>query len=261
MVFQLGKKTFTQRLLLGTASYPSLTIMQDAILQSNTEIITVSLRRQSHGKQENSFWQHVKNLGCTILPNTAGCRNAKEAITTAYLAREVFATNWLKLEVIGDDYSLQPHPFELLKATQQLIADGFEVFPFCTDDFILCQQLAELGCNTLMPWGSPIGSGQGLLNKHALKMLRKRLPHINLIIDAGIGSPSHAIEAMEMGFDAVLINTAIAQALDPCKMANAFCLSVRAGRLAYEAGIIPQRDFATPSTPLINTAFRYGSDA
>lgn len=257
MSFCIAEQIISQRLLLGTALFPSLASMQQAIKESQTEVVTVSLRRQNQSNKGNIFWQHIKNLQCHVLPNTAGCRTAKEAITTAHMAREIFATNWIKLEVIGDDYTLQPHPLELLKATQQLIADGFEVLPFCTEDLILCQQLVDLGCKIIMPWGSPIGSGQGLLNIYALNILRQRLPHICIIIDAGMGSPSQAAQAMEMGFDGVLLNTAIACALDPVKMAQAFAAAVQAGRLAFEAGLIAKRDFAKPSTPLLDIPFHF----
>lgn len=258
MTWQLANQDLSSRFLLGTALYPSPHIMREAIIQSNTEIITVSLRRQApenKNTQNNSFWDYIKNLGCRILPNTAGCRSAREAITTAQMAREVFNTPWVKLEVTGDDYTLQPDPFELVKATEELVREGFIVFAYCTDDLVLCQKLLDLGCQVLMPWASPIGSGQGILNPYALRTLRKRLAQATLIIDAGIQTPSQAAQAMEMGFDGVLANSAIALSGDPAKMATAFAKAIIAGRTAYEAGLMPKRDMASPSTPILGQPF------
>lgn len=258
-MLQIADQLLNSRLLLGTARYPSLSIMQQAIQASHTEVLTVALRRQSPqqaGGQQ--FWNAIKNLGCHILPNTAGCHNVNDAITTAEMARELFQTNWIKLEVIGDDYNLQPDPLALPHAAKQLVDRGFEVLPYCTDDLVLCRRLVDCGCNILMPWGSPIGSGLGLLNNHALTTIRERLPNVTLIIDAGIGKPSHATQAMELGFDAVLLNSAVSLAQDPVKMAGAFRDAIHAGRAAYEAGAMPQRNFASPSTPLIDVPFWHG---
>lgn len=255
-MWQLAKKTIQNRLLLGTAQYPSLDIMKKSIEASQCDVITVSLKRQLPGKNEtNLFWNTIKSLNRYLLPNTAGCRNAIDAITTAEMARELFQTHWIKLEVIGDEFNLQPHPIELLKAAEILIKKGFEVFPYCTDDLILCQRLVDIGCQILMPWASPIGSGKGLINPYALETLRLRLPNISLIIDAGIGKPSHAIQAMELGFDGVLLNTAVSQAHHPIKMAEAFNHAIKAGRMGYEAGIMTSKNMASPSTPLIDTPF------
>lgn len=255
-MWKLADKILASRLLLGTARYPSLEILKNAVKASGAEIITVSLRRQApQAKTGENFWEQIKSVGCHVLPNTAGCYNVKDAITTAEMAREVFATNWIKLEVIGDDYNLQPDPFGLLSAAEALIKKGFEVFPYCTDDLVLCQRLVNVGCRILMPWGSPIGSGKGLLNPYALTTLRERLPDITLIIDAGIGKPSHAVQALEIGYDAVLLNTAVSQALDPIKMASAFNVAVTAGRAAYEAGMMLERNMAVPSTPTIDQPF------
>lgn len=256
MSLTLGNISLNSRLFLGTARYPSPAILRDAIKQSATEVITVSLRRQSLTQDEGgAFWDYVKDLGCHILPNTAGCYGAKEAIVTAQMAREIFNTHWIKLEVIGDDYTLQPDPFGLLEAAKELIAQGFEVFPYCTDDLILCQRLVDVGCKILMPWAAPIGSAKGLLNPYALKTLRERLPEVILIVDAGIGAPSHAAAAMELGFDAVLLNSAVALAQDPVKMAVAFAKAIEAGHLAANAGLLPARDLASPSTPVLGTPF------
>jgi len=255
MTWQIDNKQFTSRLFLGTALYPSPAVMQQAVKSSQTEVITVSLKRQAVNQGGQVFWNYVKELGCHLLPNTAGCRTAEEAINVAEMSREIFNTNWIKLEVIGDDYTLQPNPFELLKATQELIKRGFVVFPYCTEDLILCQKLRDAGCKILMPWGSPIGSGQGLMNIFALKTLRHRLPDITLIIDAGIGAPSDAAQAMELGFDGVLLNSAVALAHEPIKMAHAFSLAIQSGRHAFEAGIMEPRNMAKASTPLIDTPF------
>lgn len=253
----LGGKTFASRFFIGSALYPSPQVMCEAIEVSRAQVVTVSLRRQAaqdnqHGE---AFWQQIKKLSVDVLPNTAGCSTVKEAVNTALMAREVFDTNWIKLEVIGDDYNLQPDPFALLEATKELISQGFEVFPYCTDDLVLCSKLAELGCNILMPWGAPIGTGQGLLNPYALKTLRQRLPELSLVVDAGIGLPSHASQAMEMGFDAVLLNSAVALAQDPVIMASAFGQAIEAGRSAYLAGAMPARDTASPSSPVVGQPF------
>ena len=254
--WQLAGKQLTSRFLIGSSLYPSPEIMQQAIRASGAEIVTLSLRRQSPSlNTKNPFWELIKQFNLHLLPNTAGCHSAKEAITTALMAREVFHTTWIKLEVIGDAYNLQPDPFALLEATKELVSQGFEVFPYATDDFILAQKLVEAGCNIVMPWAAPIGTGKGLINPYALKTLRERLPETILIIDAGLGSPSHAAQAMEMGFDGVLLNTAIAEATDPVKMAEAFAAGIQAGRLAFEGGLVLQRDLAKPSTPTLGTPF------
>lgn len=255
-MWNLAGKIINNRLLLGTACYPSLDLMQQAIVASETEIITLSIKRQTRSKQAGEgFWQAVKQLGCHLLPNTAGCRDANSAITMARLARELFNTCWIKLEVIGDEYNLQPDPFELIKAATILIEEGFEVFPYCTDDLVLCQKLVDAGCNILMPWAAPIGSGRGLINSYALETLRHRLAKTMLIVDAGLGKPSHAAQVMELGFDGVLVNSAIALATDPAIMANAFHQAVIAGHQAFTAGMMIARNIAQPSTPLIDTPF------
>jgi thiazole synthase len=258
-MWNLANTTLSSRLLLGTACYPSLQTMQEAIVASGAAVITVSLRRQSpQEKASNPFWDSLKKLPCHILPNTAGCHQASDAITTAEMAREIFNTHWIKLEVIGDDYNLQPDPFELVKAAKALVQAGFEVFPYCTDDLVLCQRLVDCGCRILMPWASPIGSGKGIVNPYALETLRARLPDITLIVDAGIGKPSHAVQAMELGFDGVLLNTAVAEATHPVQMASAFQHAVIAGRRAFEAGTMQARSTASPSTPLLDTPFWHG---
>ena len=253
-------RDLTSRFLIGSAQYPSPAILEQAVKASHAEVITVSLRRQSPDKKGgHQFWELLRNLGLTVLPNTAGCHSAKEAVALAEMSREIFSTDWIKLEVIGDDYNLQPDPINLLMAAEQLIDKGFKVFPYCTDDLVLCKSLAEMGCEVVMPWGSPIGTGQGLMNPYALQTIRDRLPDTKLIVDAGIGKPSHACQAMEMGYDGVLLNTAIAKAVDPVQMAVAFCDAINSGRTAYSAGTIPQRQTATPSTPTAGTPFWHQS--
>jgi thiazole synthase len=244
------------RLLIGTALYPSPAIMEEAIRASGAEIVTVSLRREAAGgKAGDAFWKIISSLGLKVLPNTAGCRTVRDAVTTAQMARELFGTPWVKLEVIGDDETLQPDVVGLVEAADILIRDGFEVFPYCTEDLTVVGRLIDVGCQVVMPWASPIGSAKGLLNPYLLKTLRGRFPDIPMIIDAGLGAPSHAAVAMEMGFDAVLLNTAIAKAADPVAMARAFRLAVEAGRLGFEAGLMEPRDFASPSTPVVGTPF------
>jgi len=244
------------RLLLGTAQYPSPKILQDAIVSSACEIITVSVRRESSSdKAGQHFWSLLKETNTHILPNTAGCRSAKEAITTAQMARELFDTKWIKLEVIGNDDNLQPNVFELVEAAKELSSQGFQVFPYTTDDIIVAERLLTAGCEVLMPWGSPIGSGRGLQNLFALETMRAYFPDTPLIVDAGIGLPSHASQAMQIGYDAVLLNTAVAKSGDPIAMAKAFSYAVEAGRLAYQADPIEQRDMAAPSTPVVGTPF------
>jgi thiazole synthase len=255
-MWHLADKALSSRLLIGSSQYPSLQIMQDAIQAAEAGVITVALRRhQPKEKNSTVFWQCLQKTSCHILPNTAGCHTAKEAIFIAEMARELFNTSWIKLEIFGDAYNLQPDPFELINAAKILIAEGFEVFPYCTEDLVLCQRLVDLGCRILMPWAAPIGSGRGLLNPYALETLRARLPKTTLIVDAGIGKPSHAIQAMELGFDGILLNTAIALADNPVQMATAFRYAIIAGRLAYEAGTMPERNMAHPSTPLVDTLF------
>ena len=254
-MLNIGNTQINSRFLLGTAQYPSPEILKTAVLSAKTEIVTVSIRRQLPNVATNPFWELLKSLKCHILPNTAGCFSAKEAIVTAKMARELFNTNWIKLEVMGDEHTLQPSPIELIKAAQVLIEDGFEIFPYCTDDLICCKELINLGCNILMPLASPIGTGKGILNPHALRLLRDRFPDKIIIIDAGIGKPSHAIQAMEYGVDAVLLNTAVAQSNNPVRMALAFSKAIEAGRIAYESGLIPERDLAMMSTPLIGKPF------
>jgi thiazole synthase len=188
-----------------------------------------------------------------VLPNTAGCHSAKEAVTTAKMARDIFRTAWIKLEVIGDADTLQPDVFGLVEAAAELAADGFEVFPYTTEDLVVADRLLQAGCRVLMPWGAPIGSGRGLNNAFGLRALRAHFPDVPLIVDAGIGRPSHAVQAMELGIDGVLLNTAVAMAGDPVAMAGAFARAIEAGRAGFEAQPMEPRDLAVPSTPVAGT--------
>jgi thiazole synthase len=255
-MLKLYGASFSSRLLLGTAQYPSPDILRHAVEASRAEIVTVSLRRESaRARAGQGFWKLIEQLGARVLPNTAGCRTAKEAVATAKMARELFGTPWVKLEVIANDDTLQPDLFGLVEAATILCAEGFEVLPYTTEDLGAAERLVGAGCSVLMPWAAPIGTARGLINKDGLRTLRAYFPDVALIIDAGLGAPSHAAEAMELGYDAVLLNTAIAKAGDPIKMARAFSRAVEAGRLAFEAGLIEPRDMAIPSTPVAGTPF------
>ncbi len=244
------------RLMLGTAQYPSPAVLAAAFRASGAGVATVSLRREGGGSRAGEdFWRIIRELGVRVLPNTAGCHSVREAVTTAEMAREVFGTPWIKLEVIGNTDTLQPDPFALVEAARILLADGFEVFPYTTEDLVVAGRLVDAGCRVLMPWGAPIGSGLGLVNPYGLRALRARFPDVALVVDAGLGLPSHAAAAMEMGYDAVLLNTAVARAGDPVTMARAFARAIEAGALAAGADPMPARDMAAASTPEIGRAF------
>lgn len=252
MTLELYGKTVSSRLLLGTARYPSPAILAEAVRRSKTEIVTVSLRRETAGgKAGGAFFQLIRDLGVHVLPNTAGCHSAREAVLTAKMAREVFGTSWIKLEVIGHHDTLQPDVFELVESAKILGSEGFEVFPYTTDDLVVGEKLLAAGCRVLMPWCAPIGSAMGAQNLPALRSMRAEFPDVPLIVDAGIGRPSHATEVMELGYDAVLLNTAVASAGDPPDMAEAFAKAIEAGHAAHHAGMLEPRDMAVPSTPVI----------
>jgi thiazole synthase len=248
---------FSSRLLLGTARYESPRQLTDAIGVADPAMLTVSLRRQLAASKESgqSFWDLLRETGRVILPNTAGCLSAREAVQTACMARELFQTNLIKLEVIGDEVSLQPDPFGLVEAASELVKLGFQVLPYCTEDWVLCRHLMNAGCEVLMPWAAPIGTGQGPRNPRALRELRERVPQIPLIIDAGIGLPSHACQVMEWGFDGVLLNTAVSRANDPLQMARAFANAIRAGRGSFLAGPMVEQQTAVSSTSEIGRPF------
>ena len=249
-------KDISSRLMLGTAQYPSPSVLAEAFRRSGAGIATVSVRREAGAERAGAaFWDLVRNLGVTLLPNTAGCHSVREAVTTAQMARELFDTPWIKLEVIGHADTLQPDPFGLVEAARILSEDGFQVFPYTTEDVVLADRLLGAGCEVLMPWGAPIGTGLGLTNVYGLRTLRAQFPEVPMVVDAGLGLPSQAAMAMEMGFDAVLLNTAVAKAGDPAAMAEGFARAVEAGRLAFEADPMEPRDMAAPSTPVIGKAF------
>jgi thiazole synthase len=244
--FNLAGEIFGSRLLLGTAGYPTQRILIDAVAASGCEIVTVSIRRislQGHGFDTVNVLSKYR-----FLPNTAGCETARDAIRTAELAREALDTNWVKLEVIGDRETLYPDVTELVDATCRLTDDGFAVLPYCTDDPVVCQRLADVGAVAVMPMGSLIGSGMGVANPANLELICRRVA-VPVIVDAGIGTASDAVIAMELGAAAVLLNTAVAKADDPARMAAAMRHAVEAGRHAYLAGRIPRRGRAEPSSP------------
>jgi thiazole synthase len=251
-------RRFSSRLLLGTSRYPSPQILQTAVALAQPAMLTASLRRQNLSSgdtaSDNSFWNLLRQMNVPVLPNTAGCHSVQEVIATAHMAREVFETDWIKLELIGDDYTLQPDTLNLVEASSRLIKDGFKVLPYCTEDLVLCQRLVDVGCQAVMPWAAPIGTGKGPINPYAMRMLRERLA-VPMIVDAGLGLPSHATQVMEWGFDAVLLNTAVALAQDPILMAGAFAKAVQAGRDAFRAGTMAEQHSAQASTPVLGTPF------
>ncbi|MCC7006835.1 MAG: thiazole synthase [Ottowia sp.] len=249
-------ESFATRLLLGSARYPSPAILEQAVIAAVPAMLTASLRRQSaqditHG---SDFWALLHKMNVPILPNTAGCHSVSEVVTTAMMARELFATDWIKLELIGDDYTLQPDTLNLPQAADQLLREGFKVLPYCTEDLVLCQRLVDVGCQAIMPWAAPIGTGRGVMNPYALRLLRERLA-VPMLIDAGLGLPSHACTVMEWGYDGVLLNTAVAQSGQPVQLARAFSQAVQAGRLAFLGGAIAQQDQAQASTPVLDMPF------
>jgi len=254
-------ESFASRLLLGTSRYESPAQLATAIRAADPALLTVSVRRQLPGGHPSlqdtgkSFWDLLRNTGRKILPNTAGCHTAREAVNTASMARELFQTNFIKLEVIGDEVNLQPDPFGLVDAARELVKLGFQVLPYCTEDWVLCRRLMDAGCEVLMPWAAPIGTGQGPRNPRALRELRERAPEIPLIVDAGIGLPSHACQVMEWGFDGVLLNTAVSRSLDPVRMAGAFAEAIKGGRNAFLAGPMIVQEKAVSSTPEIGRPF------
>lgn len=248
--------SFPSRLLLGTAAYPSLDMMRKAVEAARPAMITVALRRHNPASESSGeFWRLLQETGVPLLPNTAGCLSVQEAVTTAHMARELFETDWIKLELIGHDDTLQPDVFQLVEAADILVRDGFKVLPYCTEDLIACRRLLDAGCRALMPWAAPIGTGLGAVNGYALRLLRDRLPDIPLIIDAGLGLPSHAAQVMEWGFDGVLLNSAVSRSGRPVQMAKAFAQATEAGRNAYEAVPMPPSEHTRASTPAVGQPF------
>ena len=248
----IGNKTFTSRLFTGTGKFANSKLMAEAIKASGSELATMALKRVDIDNREDDILSPLVAAKVNLLPNTSGAKNAREAVFAAQLAREALGTEWIKLEIHPDPKYLMPDPIETLQAAEQLVREGFIVLPYCHADPVLCKRLEEAGCAAVMPLGSPIGSNKGLASKEFLEIIidQARVP---VVIDAGIGAPSHAAEAMEMGADAVLVNTAIAAAADPLVMARAFRLAVESGRMAYESGLATQEKHAIGSSPL--TAF------
>jgi thiazole synthase len=247
---KIAGRTLRSRLLLGTGGFPSLSLLGDAIRASGSELVTVALRRVDPTAQ-GSLMDVLEQEGVELLPNTAGCFTARDAVLTAKLAREAFGTDWIKLEVIGDEDTLLPDTPELLKAAEQLVDDGFVVLPYTTDDPILARRV-DVGCAAVMPLGAPIGSGMGIRNPYNISLIREAV-QVPVVLDAGVGTASDATLAMELGCDAVMVASAVSRAQDPVAMATAMRHAVEAGRLAYGAGRIPRRTYATPSTPVAGT--------
>jgi thiazole synthase len=243
----IAGRTLGSRLLLGTGGFPSLAIMAEAIAASGSELVTVALRRVDP-QARGSLIDVLAEAGVELLPNTAGCYTARDAVLTARLAREAFQTDWIKLEVIGDEDTLMPDAPELLRAAEELVADGFVVLPYTTDDPVLARRLADLGCAAVMPLGSPIGSGMGIRNPYNLALIREAV-ELPVVLDAGVGTASDAALAIELGCDAVMAASAISRARNPVRMARAMRAAVEAGWLARHAGRIPRRTYATASTP------------
>jgi thiazole synthase len=243
----IAGREFTSRLIMGTGGFRNLETMAEAVTVSGAELATLALRRVDPGAR-GSIVEVLESAGCELLPNTAGCYTARDAVTTAQLAREAFETDWVKLEVIGDDRTLLPDATELLDAAETLVADGFTVLPYTNDDPILARRLEDAGCAAVMPLGSPIGSGMGIRNPYNLRLIVEQA-RVPVILDAGIGTASDAALAMEAGCDGVLLASAVSRAEDPVRMARAMRLAVESGRLAFESGRIPRRLYGEASTP------------
>ena len=243
---EIAGRSFRSRVIMGTSRYPNQQVLLDALEASGTEMVTVSIRRVSVAGSGETLYDLLGGR-YHLLPNTAGCYTARDAVLTAQLAREALQTDWVKLEVIGDEETLFPDVEQLLQAAEELVKDGFTVLPYCNDDPITCRKLEDLGCAAIMPLGAPIGSGMGIRNPYNLRIIREQCS-LPLIVDAGVGTASDAALVFELGCDGILMNTAVAQAKDPVKMARAMGQAVEAGRLAYEAGRIPRRLYAKAST-------------
>ncbi len=246
---QIAEKTFTSRLFTGTGKFSSSQLMQDALLASESELITVALKRVDVENEDDDILTHLNHSRINLLPNTSGVRTAKEAVFAAELSREALETNWVKLEIHPDPKYLLPDPIETLRAAEDLVKKGFVVMPYIHADPVLCKRLEEVGVQCVMPLGAPIGSNKGLKTLEFLEIIIEQT-NVPVVVDAGIGSPSHAAHAMELGADAVLVNTAIAVSQDPVAMAKAFKMAVEAGRLAYEAKLAPIKEHAEASSPL-----------
>jgi thiazole synthase len=242
----IAGRTLKSRLLLGTGGFPSLQLLAEAIRVSGAELVTVALRRVDPSAR-GSLVEVLEREGVELLPNTAGCFTARDAVLTAKLAREAFETDWVKLEVIGDEETLLPDAPELLRAAEQLVDEGFVVLPYTTDDPVLARRLVDVGCAAVMPLGAPIGSGMGIRNPYNIALIREAV-QVPVVLDAGVGTASDATLAMELGCDAVMVASAVSRAQDPVAMAAAMRAGVHAGRLAHAAGRIPRRTYATASS-------------
>ena len=245
----LGERTFGSRLFTGTGKFSSTDVMREAILASGSELVTVALKRVDLKDKDDDMIAHLRAPGVNLLPNTSGVRTAREAVFAAQLAREALGTNWIKLEIHPDPRYLMPDPVETLAAAEELVKDGFVVMPYIHADPVLCKRLEDVGTACVMPLGAPIGSNRGLRTADFLRIIIEQ-SNVPVVVDAGIGSPSDAAAAMEMGADAVLVNTAIAVAADPVSMARAFRMAVEAGRMAFEAQLAPQSTAANASSPV-----------
>ncbi|EOB3570661.1 thiazole synthase [Vibrio vulnificus] len=248
-MLKIADKQFHSRLFMGTGKFANSQLMSQAIKQSGSQLATMALKRVDIHDQKDDILSPLLSAGVNLLPNTSGAKNAKDAIFAAHLAREALGTNWLKLEIHPDPKYLMPDPIETLAAAEQLVKDGFVVLPYCHADPVLCKRLEEVGCAAVMPLGAPIGSNKGLVSQDFLQIIIDQAS-VPVVVDAGIGAPSHAAYAMELGADAVLVNTAIAAARNPIAMALAFKLAVEAGRLAYESGLAGKVSHAVASSPL-----------
>ncbi len=254
MALRIGDKEFESRLIVGTGKYATFEQMQHCHRASGAEMVTVAVRRVNLGdRSKESLLDYIDRDEIFILPNTAGCYTADEAVRTARLAREVGLSNWVKLEVIGDQETLFPDTQGLLEATRQLVKEGFVVLPYTSDDLIVARRLVDAGAAAVMPLAAPIGSGLGVQNPANLRILREKITSVPLIVDAGVGTASDAVRAMELGADGVLMNTAVAEADDPVRMAEAMKLAVQSGRLAFESGRMARRLYASASSPLDGT--------
>ena len=251
MMLKIADVIFESRLFMGTGKFASAAVMQDAIKASGSQLVTMAMKRINLRGQDDGILQPLQDVGVKLLPNTSGAKNAQEAIFAARLAREALGTNWVKLEIHPDMRYLLPDPIETLLAAEQLVKDGFIVLPYCSADPVLCRRLEEVGCATVMPLGAPIGTNKGLVTKEMLQIIIEQA-RVPVVVDAGIGAPSHAVEAIEMGADAVLVNTAIAVAKQPVLMAQAFKMAVNAAELACQSGLPAIRQQAQPSSPLTN---------
>jgi thiazole synthase len=257
-LWQLAGRSWRSRLILGTARYPGRGVLLDALRESGAQIVTVALRRVRPEAEPENLYEVLRREGLEVLPNTAGCYSARDAVLTARLAREALGVDWVKLEVIADDETLLPDVGGLLEAARELVGEGFTVLPYTNDDPVVAAKLEDVGCAAVMPLGAPIGSGLGIRNPHNIELIKRRV-RVPVIVDAGVGTASDVTVAFELGCDAVLLNSAVARAGDPVRMARAMMHAAAAGRTALVAGRIPRRFLAEPSSPLAGRVGTAGS--